>query len=47
MLKSDGEREYRDTTSILPGDTVLVLAGERIPADGTIISGTARSTSPW
>lgn len=41
VLKSDGEREYRDTTSILPGDTVLVLAGERIPADGTIISGTA------
>lgn len=41
VLKSDGEREYRDTTSILPGDIVLVLAGERVPADGTIISGTA------
>ncbi|WP_419693321.1 heavy metal translocating P-type ATPase [Mesorhizobium muleiense] len=41
VLTSDGEREYRDVSAIRSGETVLVLAGERVPADGTVISGNA------
>lgn len=41
VLTPGGEREYREASSIRRGETVLVLAGERVPADGTVISGTA------
>lgn len=41
VLKPDGEREYCDTSSLVRGDIVLVLAGERVPVDGTVISGAA------
>jgi P-type Cu2+ transporter len=41
VLTPDGGREYRDVSSILAGETVLVVAGERVPADGTVLSGTA------
>ncbi len=41
VLTSDGGREYRDVSAIRSGETVLVLAGERVPADGTVIAGTA------
>ncbi|TIL95036.1 MAG: cadmium-translocating P-type ATPase [Mesorhizobium sp.] len=41
VLTSDGGREYRDVSAIRSGETVLVLAGERVPADGTVISGSA------
>lgn len=41
VLTADGGREYRETPSIVKGETVLVLAGERVPADGTVVSGTA------
>lgn len=41
VLAPDGSREYREASSILEGETVLVLAGERIPADGTVLSGNA------
>lgn len=41
VLTSDGGREYREASTIASGETVLVLAGERVPADGTVISGAA------
>lgn len=41
VLTGDGEREYREASVIRKGETVLVLAGERVPADGTVVSGTA------
>lgn len=39
VLTPDGGREYREASAILSGETVLVLAGERVPVDGTVISG--------
>ncbi|MBX3598552.1 MAG: heavy metal translocating P-type ATPase [Rhizobiaceae bacterium] len=36
-----GGREYHETSAIEAGETVLVLAGERIPVDGTVVSGAA------
>jgi Cu2+-exporting ATPase len=41
VLSSDGGREYREASAIRSGETVLVLAGERVPIDGTVLSGTA------
>ena len=41
VLAPDGGREYREASAILSGETVLVLAGERVPADGTVLSGIA------
>jgi Cu2+-exporting ATPase len=41
VLTSHGGREYRDVSAIRGGETVLVLAGERVPADGTVVAGTA------
>ncbi len=41
VLASDGSREYRETAVIGAGETVLVLAGERLPVDGTVVSGAA------
>lgn len=41
VLTPDGGREYREASTILSGETILVLAGERVPADGTVLSGTA------
>ena len=41
VLTPDGGREYREASAILSGETVLVLAGERVPADGTVVSGNA------
>lgn len=41
VLSPDGGREYREASSIRGGETILVLAGERIPVDGTVLSGTA------
>jgi P-type Cu2+ transporter len=41
VLTSDGGREYREASAVLSGEIVLVLAGERVPADGTVLSGTA------
>ena len=41
VLTPDGGREYRETRSIMKGETVLVLAGERVPVDGIVVSGTA------
>ena len=41
ILTPDGGREYRDVKAIQKGDTVFVPAGERIPADGMVLSGSA------
>ncbi|MGD9913008.1 MAG: heavy metal translocating P-type ATPase [Rhizobiaceae bacterium] len=41
VLTSGGEREYREASSIRQGETILVLPGERVPADGTVIGGSA------
>ncbi len=39
VLGPDGGREFRDAQSLRAGDRVFVAAGERIPADGTVLSG--------
>lgn len=41
VLLEDGSREYRETAAVETGETILVLAGERMPVDGTVVSGTA------
>src|SRR5260370_2737445 len=38
-LLREGREEDVDAASLLPGDLILVRAGERIPADGAIASG--------
>ncbi len=37
--RDDGAREYRATADIRPGDRILVAAGDRIPVDGTVLTG--------
>lgn len=41
VVAPDSSREYRETSAIEAGETVLVLAGERMPVDGTVVSGAA------
>lgn len=41
VVAPDGSREYRETSAIEAGETVLVLAGERVPVDGTVVTGAA------
>ena len=41
VVAADGSREYREAATVGIGETVLVLAGDRMPVDGTIVSGTA------
>jgi Cu2+-exporting ATPase len=41
VVAPDGGREYRETSAIEAGETVLVFAGERMPVDGTVVSGAA------
>jgi Cu2+-exporting ATPase len=41
VIGDDGMREYRDAAALAPGERVLVAAGDRIPADGTVESGSA------
>ena len=41
VITPAGGREYREASTIIKGETVVVLAGERVPADGTVIEGVA------
>jgi Cu2+-exporting ATPase len=41
VLEADGRRVYRPVTEIAPGMTLLVAAGERVPVDGAVASGTS------
>ncbi|WP_295811592.1 heavy metal translocating P-type ATPase [uncultured Nitratireductor sp.] len=41
VVAPNGDREYRETSEIESGEVVLVLAGERVPVDGTVVSGAA------
>ncbi|SIQ15402.1 Cu2+-exporting ATPase [Rhizobium sp. RU20A] len=37
----DGQREYRPTGDLKPGDRILIAAGERIPVDGVVETGSS------
>jgi Cu2+-exporting ATPase len=39
VLLEDEQREYRAVTDIIPGDRVVIAAGDRVPVDGKILSG--------
>ncbi|WP_373415059.1 cation-translocating P-type ATPase [Ensifer aridi] len=41
VLNRDGSREYRATSEIEPGERLMIAAGERIPVDGLVVSGTS------
>src|SRR5690606_5270845 len=41
VLLPGGGREYRDVGSLSEGDIILIAAGERVPADGTVLEGEA------
>lgn len=41
-LRDDGQIETLPTTQIRPGDRLIVAKGERVPADGLVVSGKAR-----
>jgi Cu2+-exporting ATPase len=39
VVTREGEREFRHISEIEPGDTIMVSPGDRIPVDGTVVSG--------
>jgi Cu2+-exporting ATPase len=41
VLKADGTAEARRVDALVPGDVLLVAAGERLGADGTVTAGTS------
>ena len=41
MIGRDGSREYRPIEEIQPGDRLLITAGERVPVDSLVISGSS------
>ncbi len=41
LLRTDGSSEEVPLTSVVIGDTILVQAGERVPTDGTILTGSS------
>ncbi|WP_265519316.1 heavy metal translocating P-type ATPase [Nitratireductor luteus] len=38
-VSADGVRDYKEVRAIVPGETLLVAPGERIPLDGTVMHG--------
>ena len=40
VIDLNGSREYRELSYISPGELIIVAPGDRIPLDGTIVSGT-------
>lgn len=41
VLLPDGKREYRPVSEITPGDSIAIAAGERVPVDGLIVTGSS------
>ncbi len=39
IVAPDGSREFRDVAEIAPGNLVLIAPGDRIPVNGTVVSG--------
>ncbi len=45
VISRDGRHETREASTVTPGETIIVMPGERIPLDGTIISGNSHVDS--
>jgi Cu2+-exporting ATPase len=41
VIGADGSQEYRSVDEIRPGDRLSIAAGERIPVDGIVLSGSS------
>lgn len=41
VLTEDGSTEYRPVEEIVPGATIMLAAGERVPVDCEVVSGTS------
>ena len=39
VIRANGHAESVPTAALMPGDRIMVTTGERIPADGTVLSG--------
>ena len=44
-LRDDGHEEEVPVEQVVPGDRLRVRPGEKIPVDGIVVEGTARSTN--
>ncbi|NWJ26196.1 cation-translocating P-type ATPase [Rhizobium sp. RM] len=41
LVNASGSRDYRPLDEIKPGDTIAIVAGERVPVDATVTSGSS------
>jgi Cu2+-exporting ATPase len=41
VISRDGEKNFTPVSQLRPGMTIAVMAGERLPVDGTVLSGTS------